>query len=215
MAFIVSRIKAGGCLLARPAALSATLRPMYVAILANVAQHITLTPEEQHLFTDLLVPEHAARFGYLLQAGQPTRHLTFVVRGCVRTYATDAQGKEDVLAFAWEGWWCGDAASAVAGRPATLTMQALEATDVLHLSFERLERLCARVPPFERFFRLLFQHGFFLEQRRSKALLQCPAEVRYARFCRQYPRLSQRVAQKYIASYLGMTPEFLSALRKK
>jgi CRP-like cAMP-binding protein len=187
---------------------------MHAAILANTARHITLTPDEQALFISLLVPEHVRRLGYLLQAGQPTRHLTFVVRGCVRTYATDAQGRETVLAFAWEGWWCGDIASAVASSPATLTLQALEATDVLHLSFERLEWLCGQVPQFERFFRLLFQNGFLLEQHRSKTLLQWPAQVRYSRFCRQYPRLSRRVAQKYIASYLGMTPEFLSALRK-
>ena len=188
---------------------------MYAAVLANVARYIALTPEEQGLFTALLVPQHVARFGYVLRAGQPARTLAFVVRGCVRTFATDAQGREAVLAFAWEGWWCGDAASTGAGLPATLSIQALEATDVLHLSLERLEHLCQQVPTFERFFRLLFQNGFLLEQRRLQALLQWPAEERYRRFCRQYPRLSQRVAQKYLASYLGITPEFLSAVRKK
>lgn len=133
----------------------------------------------------------------------------------MRTFATNEQNQEAVLAFAWEGWWCGDAASAVASSPATLTIQALEATDVLHLRWEQLEHLCQQVPKFERFFRLLFQNGFLLEQRRLQALLQWPAEERYRRFCRQYPRLRQRVAQKYIASYLGITPEFLSAVRKK
>lgn len=188
---------------------------MYAALLANVAQYISLTPAEQAYLTSLVVPAHVARFGYVVQAGQPTRALTFVARGCVRTYATDSQGKETTLGFAWEGWWCGDAASAVAGSSARLTIQALEATDVLHLSLERLEQLCAQVPAFERFFRLLFQNAFLLEQRQRLALLQWPAPERYARFCRQYPRLRQRVAQKYIASYLGMTPEFLSALRQR
>lgn len=188
---------------------------MYPALLANVAQYISLTPAEQAYFTSLLVPLQVARFGYLLQAGEPTRSLLFVTRGCVRTYATDAHGHETVLGFAWEGWWAGDAASAVAARPATLTIQALETTQVLLLSVERLEQLCAHVPACERFFRLLFQNAFLLEQRQRLALLQWPAAERYARFCRQYPRLRQRVAQKYIASYLGMTPEFLSALRTR
>ena len=129
---------------------------MYTALRANVARYLTLTPDEQAYLTSLLVPARVSRFGYVLQAGQPTRSLTFVARGCVRTYATDKQGKETVLSFAWEGWWCGDAASAVAGSPATLTIQALEATDVLHLSLERLEQLCRHIPAFERFFRLLF-----------------------------------------------------------
>ena len=188
---------------------------MHAAILANVARYIALTPEEEVVFTALLVPQRVPRFGYLLRAGQVARHLTFVVTGCLRTFATDAQGREAGLAFAWENWWCGDAASAPAGRPATLSIQALEPSEVLHLSFERLEQLCMQVPKFERFFRLLFQSVFSLEQRRLRALLQWPAEKRYAHFCRQYPRLSQRVAQKYIAAYLGITPEFLSVLRKK
>jgi CRP-like cAMP-binding protein len=188
---------------------------MYAALLANVAEYLTLTSSEQAYVTSMLVAAHVPRFGYVLQAGQPTRSLTFVTRGCVRTYATDGQGKETVLGFTWEGWWCGDVASAVAGSPATFTLQALEATDVLHLSLERLEQLCAQIPAFERFFRLLFQNAFLLEQRQRLTLLHWPAAERYARFCRQYPRLRHRVAQKYIASYLGMTPEFLSALRTR
>ena len=188
---------------------------MYAAILANIARHVALTAAEEEIFTALLVPEHVARHSHLLRAGQPTRHLTFVVQGCVRTYFTDAQAREHVLAFATEGWWCGDSDSAFAQVPATLSLQALEDTEVLHLSLDRLELLCTQVPKFERFFRFLFQNGFWLEQRRQVGRLQFPAHVRYARFCRQYPRLSQRVALKHIASYLGITPEFLSALRKK
>jgi len=188
---------------------------MYAALLANVAQYLTLTPDEQAYATSLFVAAQVPRFSYVLQAGQPTRSLTFVTRGCVRTYATDGQGKETVLGFAWEGWWCGDVASAGAGSPAGLSIQALEATEVLHLSLERLEQLCQHIPAFERFFRRLFQNAFLLEQRQRLALLHWPAAERYARFCRQYPRLRQRVAQKYIASYLGMTPEFLSALRTR
>jgi CRP-like cAMP-binding protein len=137
---------------------------MYPALLANVAQYISLTPAEQAYFTSLLVPLQVTRFGYVLQAGEPTRSLLFVTRGCVRTYATDAHGHETVLGFAWEGWWAGDAASALAARPATLTIQALETTQVLLLSVERLEQLCAHVPACERFFRLVFQNALLLEQ---------------------------------------------------
>lgn len=188
---------------------------MYPVILANIARHIHLSPAEETLFTNLLVPEHVARQQHLLLAGQPTRWLTFVVQGCVRTYVVDAHAKEHVLAFATEGWWCGDFASVFAHTPSTLLLQALEETDVLHLSLARLEQLCTQVPQFERFFRLLFQNGYLLSQRRLEAHLQFPADVRYAHFCRQYPRLHQRVAKKHIASFLGITPEFLSMLRKK
>jgi len=188
---------------------------LYAAILANVARDVTLTPAEEALFTALLLPQQVARYDYLLQAGQAAHYLTFVNQGCVRTYASDAHGKESVLAFAVEGWWCADFASALARAPATLTLQALEDTQVWQLPAEQLEALYAQVPKFERFFRLLFQQGFVHQQRRLTDQLQVPAAVRFARFRRQYPRLSQRVAQRHIASYLGITPEFLSMLRKR
>jgi len=188
---------------------------MYATILANLARDVTLTAAEEALFTALLVPQQVARFDYLVRAHEPTRYLSFVNHGCVRTYLTDAQGRESVLAFATEGWWCGDFASALAQRPAALSLQALEDTEVWHLPVAQLEALYAQVPAFERFFRLLFQRGFFQQQQRLQEQLQVPAFERYVRFRRQFPRLSQRVAQKHIASYLGITPEFLSMLRKK
>ena len=86
---------------------------------------------------------------------------------------------------------------------------------MLLLRLDSLEQLCAQVPKFERFFRLLFQNGFLLAQRRLEARATYTAAVRYARFCRQYPQLHQRVALKHIASFLGITPEFLSMLRTK
>ncbi|UOQ69332.1 Crp/Fnr family transcriptional regulator [Hymenobacter volaticus] len=188
---------------------------MHDSILANVARHIHLTAEEATLFTGLLVPQHIARDGQLLGAGQRALYLTFVVRGCVRTYATDAFDKEHILAFATEGWWCTDSAAFFHRTPATLALQALEATDLLHLSLDHLEQLCQQVPKFERFFRILSQNGFQLLQRRLEAHLKLTAQARFARFHRQSPRLHQRVAQKHIAAYLGVTPEFLSMLRKK
>ncbi len=188
---------------------------MYSDILANVARHITLTPDEATIFTALLTPQQVARHGTLLVAGEPAPYLTFVVRGCVRTYATDAQGKEHILAFATDGWWCTDNTAFFNRVPATLTLQALEATEVLHLTLAHLEQLCQQVPKFERFFRVLSQNGYQLLQRRLEAHLKLTAEVRFTNFQRQHPRLNQRVAQKHIAAYLGVTPEFLSLLRKK
>ena len=188
---------------------------MYAAILANVARSITLTPAEEAVFTAWLVPKHVARHGLVLPDGPPARYLAFVVRGCVRTYATDARGKEHVLAFAPEGWWCSNFTSVVAGPRAPLVSQALEDSEVLLLRLDHLEQLCGQVPKFERFFRLLFQNGYLLAQRRLEARAKFTAAVRYARFCRQYPQLHQRVALKHIASFLGITPEFLSMLRGK
>lgn len=184
-------------------------------ILANVARDITLTPEEAARFTHLLGTQEVANGDHLLVAGERAPCLWFVVSGCVRTYITDAQGREYNLAFSTEGWWCTDSASFFEGGRATLALQALEATSLLSLTLADLEQLCIQVPKFERFFRLLAQKGYQLLERRLVAMLRLTAEARFMRFHRQYPRLLNRVAQKHIASYLGITPEFLSMLRRK
>jgi CRP-like cAMP-binding protein len=188
---------------------------MHQQILANVARDITLTPEEATCFTQLLRPQQVASGEHLLVAGGRATRLWFVVSGCVRTYTTDAQGREHNLAFATEGWWCTDSTSFFEGSRARLALQALEPTTLLSLSLADLESLCTQVPNFERFFRLLHQKGYQLLERRLVAMLRLTAEARFMRFHRQYPRLLHRVAQKHLAAYLGITPEFLSMLRRK
>jgi CRP-like cAMP-binding protein len=188
---------------------------MYQPILANVARDITLTPEEATRFTHLLGTQQVASGDHLLVVGERATNLWFVVSGCVRTYTTDAQGREHNLAFSTEGWWCTDSASFFEGGRATLALHALEDTSLLSLSLPDLEYLCIQVPKFERFFRLLSQKGYQLLERRLVAMLRLTAEARFLRFHRQYPRLLHRVAQKHIAAYLGITPEFLSMLRRK
>jgi CRP-like cAMP-binding protein len=188
---------------------------MYQEILTNLARDITLTSEEAARFTDLLGTQQVASGDHLLVAGQRATSLWFVVSGCVRTYMTDAQGREHNLAFSTEGWWCTDSASFFEGSRATLALQALEPTTLLLLSLPDLENLCTQVPAFERFFRLLYQKGYQLLERRLVATLRLTAEARFIRFYQQYPRLLHRVAQKHIAAYLGVTPEFLSMLRRK
>ncbi|MGI4832387.1 MAG: Crp/Fnr family transcriptional regulator [Janthinobacterium lividum] len=188
---------------------------MYQEILANVARHVTLTPEEVIIFTKLLSAQYVVSGGHLQVAGERAISIWFVVNGCVRTYTTDSQGREHNVAFSTEDWWCTDSASFFGGGRATLALQALEATSLFSLSLPDLEQLCAQIPKFERFFRILTQNGYQILQRRLAAHLSLTAEVRFARFSRQYPRLLNRLAQKHIASYLGITPEFLSMLRRK
>jgi len=188
---------------------------LYQPILANIARDITLTPEQAAYFTQLLGTQQVASGDHLLVAGERATCLWFVVSGCVRTYTTDTQGREHNLAFSTEGWWCTDSASFFDGGRATLALQALEATQLFSLTLPDLEHLCTHLPPFERFFRLLSQKGYQLLERRLVAMLRLTAEARFMRFHRQYPRLLNRVAQKHIAAYLGITPEFLSMLRRK
>lgn len=187
----------------------------FAAILANVSKHIQLTPEEQLFWRGLLRSRKVERGECLLQVGDISRYQYFVVSGCLRTYLVDEDGKEHILQFAPEDWWTGNMASMLKGQPSQLIIEALETTNVLALDKQGQDQLFDRVPKFDRFFRILITNAFVAQQRRTLSSLSKTAEERYAEFRKLYPSLDGRVAQKHIASYLGMTPEFLSTVRKR
>ncbi|MBD2770215.1 Crp/Fnr family transcriptional regulator [Hymenobacter sp. BT664] len=187
----------------------------YALLLANIGRHIELTKAEQAVFTALLRPRAVRRRQYVVQAGEPCQYETFVVRGCLRAYYVDANGFEHNLMFAVEDWWTGDLLSFLTGAPASLNVEALEDSEVLQLDKSALEQLYAQVPKFERYFRLMIQNAFVAQQQRIVSALSASAEERYHAFRRRYPALEQRLPQRHIASYLGITPEFLSKLRKQ
>lgn len=188
---------------------------MFDLILANFAKHIALDSAETDFVLSLLKSKTIKKKSVLLFAGDVCAAISFITKGCLRTYYTDADGKEHILSFAPEDWWAADTLSFYAQTPAFYTIDALEDTEVLQLGYKDLENLYERVPKFERFFRVLTQNGFVLYQRRIISNLSESAEKRYARFRKTYPSLHRRIAQKHIASFLGITPEFLSQLRRK
>jgi CRP-like cAMP-binding protein len=184
-------------------------------ILENISRHIELTSEESAYFTSLLVARKIRKKDFLLREGEINTHETFVNKGCLRNYTVDEKGNEHIIMFAIEDWWTSDLYSFLAQAPATFTIDALEDTEVWQISKDNLEKLFEKVPKFERFFRIMFQKAFIAQQDRINQNLSLTAEERYNRFVSKYPRLEQRIAQKQLASYLGITPEFLSMLRKK
>ena len=150
----------------------------------------------------------------MLKEGDVAKNQFFVISGCLRTYTIDANGKEHILMFAPEDWWCsGDLYSFLSGQPGVNNIDALEETTVLQISKSNLEVLYQQAPKFERFFRILFQNGFVFHQKRINTNLAQPAEGRYDLFTQTYPGLESRIPQKYIASYIGITPEFFSQMK--
>jgi CRP-like cAMP-binding protein len=186
---------------------------MHKLILANFALHITLTDAETAYIQSVLQHKTIKKNGVLLGEGKVCRNIYFVNKGCLRMYHTNRQGTEHNICFYPENWWAVDIASFSRQHPAFYAIAALEDTEVLFISYTALEKLYTDVPKFERFFRILTQNGFNLYQRRITALLSKTAEERYRAFGKQYPGLGLRIAQKHIASYLGITPVFLSRLR--
>jgi CRP-like cAMP-binding protein len=184
-------------------------------ILSNFALHIALAPEEQAQVLDLLKGKTVTKRSILVQAGDIDRHIYYVNKGCLRMFHTDKDGKEHNVCFYPENWWACDIVSFFKAKAATNTMQALEDSTLYYFTLPDLERLFDRVPKFERFFRILTQNGFDMFQRRVTSNLSKTAEQRYREFRRHYPGLEQRISQKHIASYLGITAAFLSMMRKK
>ncbi|HEX5025424.1 MAG TPA: Crp/Fnr family transcriptional regulator [Agriterribacter sp.] len=181
-------------------------------LLQNIAKHINLTGEEETYFISLLQHKKIKRRQYLFHEGDISKFQAFVVDGCLRSYSIDKNGFEHVLQFAPPGWWIGDMKSFLKQQPGTLYIDAIEDSEVILLFKSDLEKLYSTVPKFERFFRILAENALATYQHRLINNLSLPAKERYENFCRLYPSLIQRLPQKQIAAYIGVTPEFLSKM---
>ncbi|MDN3668226.1 Crp/Fnr family transcriptional regulator [Echinicola jeungdonensis] len=184
-------------------------------ILQNIAKHISLNPSEEEVFLSLLEPKTFKRKSIVLKEGEVARYTYFVVKGCLRTYKIDLDGSLRISHFAIEEYWVSDLNSFLTQTPAVEWVDALEETEVLQLSATNLERLYKEVPKFERFFRILHQNAYGALHRRLMKNISGTAEDRYMQFCKRYPGLENRISQKQVAAYLGITPEFLSKMKRK
>ena len=153
--------------------------------------------------------------GFLLQEGEVCRSYAFVVEGCLRMYEIDEKGVEHNLQFAQENEWIVDIGSFHAEKPSSLFIEALEPSTVICIEHADLLHLYTEHPKFDRNFRVIIEDQFVELQQRMLRRNASSAEQRYAHFVEQHPSLAARVPKVHIASYLGVTPEFLSRLRAK
>jgi len=151
----------------------------------------------------------------LLTEDQACRQLSYVHSGALRSYCLDKDGKESTVMFAISDWWVTDMYSYLNEKPSMMYITAIEDSCIFQLSRSNFDKLLSVVPKFERFFRILMQNAYTREQLRIIENLSLTAEERYDRFLSKYPGVVKQVTQKQIASYLGITPEFLSSIRKK
>jgi len=189
--------------------------PFFEHILANFALHVNLDASERTHLTSVLKHKVLEKNKMLLETGETCRNLYFVDRGCLRVFNRDKEGLEHNVLFCPENWWATDITSFSGQVPAYYSIAALETTELFYFSYQSLEQLYIDMPKLERFFRILAQNGFSLYQRRVNSIISRSAEERYIQFQQLYPKLEQRIAQKHIASYLGITPVFLSMIRKR
>ena len=182
-------------------------------ILKNVSKHISMDNVEKGFFISLLEPKILLRKKVYLKAGEVCRNSAFVIEGALKSYTIDKEGKEHILSFATRDWWIADMYSYISRKPAILSIEAIADSEVLMLSYENQQLLYEKVPKFERFFRILIENALVANQQRLIDNLSSSAEERYLHFIQKYPSIPSCVPQHNIASYLGITPEFLSKIR--
>ena len=188
---------------------------MFENILKNVGLKIDLTDSEKEKFTSLLDYKFIPKKTMLLQEGEICQFEFYLQKGCVRTYYIDNNGFEVTLQFGVEDWWISDIASFHEQKPSKLFIETLEDSDMFMLSVKAKEELLKEIPKFERLFRTLVQRKLCAIQNRLIDTISKTAQERYLDFLGLYPNIPQRVAQHYIASYLGISPEFVSKIRKR
>lgn len=181
-------------------------------ILKSISKHISLNEGDQHYFLSILKEKKIKKRQFLSQEGDISKGPVFVTKGILRSYAVDKNGFEHILQFAPPGWWMADMYSMVTQKPGHLTIDTIEDSEILLLPGPELDKLYLKIPAFERFFRILAENALITYQQRIIGNLSQTAKERYADFCKTYPSLIECLPQKQVASYIGVTPEFLSKM---
>jgi CRP-like cAMP-binding protein len=184
-------------------------------VLTNVAKHITLTDKERDFFISLLHYQSLKRKDFVLRQGEVCKNSSFVLSGALKGYTVDKEGNEHILSFALSEWWIADMYSYISQKPGTLNIEAVADSEITMLSRDNQDLLFSKVPKFERFFRILIENSLVANQQRLIDNLSSTAEERYLHFIKKYPLIPSCVPQHNIASYLGITPEFLSKIRAR
>lgn len=184
-------------------------------ILDNISKIITLTPEERALILSKIETRNYKAKTILLNADEICKYSYFVNSGLLRSFNINDNIVEHVLNFACEGWWIGDMYSYISQKPGNLFIEVLEDAEIVEITKENQQQLYQEIPKLERFFRILAENSLVSHQERLMDNLSLSAEDRFEKFCEKYPTLIQKIAQKHIASYIGVTPEFFSKMKSK
>ena len=179
-----------------------------------INRYVQLSAEERELFSQFLRRQEFDKKALLLQEGQVCRHQYFLLEGLVRTYYLDSNGNERITQFGKEHWWVTDMESFIHESPARVSIQALEKTTALLIAKDQLEEAYRAVPKVERLFRKIAERWLIAQQRHSRFYMKASSKDRYDGLVAAIPNFVQRVPQYMIASYLDITPEYLSELRK-
>ena len=180
----------------------------------SLYRYVDLNDSEFEHFYSLLNEKQFAKKDFLLKLGRICKHRHFIVQGLTRSFYVDENGAERITQFGIENWWVTNIDSFYNQQPSEVYIQALEPTTTLSISKESLEKVYLEIPKIERLFRILTEKWLIAQQRNSHFYMKTSSKTRYYELIKSIPDFVQRVPQYMIASYLDITPEYLSELRK-
>jgi CRP-like cAMP-binding protein len=188
---------------------------MFEKLRAYFEAHIKLSDEQFDKMKSAFIPRKMKKGEFLQREGEIARYGAFVTAGCLRSYVIDEKGREHIIQFAPENWWIGDMGSVMKNEPSRFFIEAIENSDVLLSDFVSQQRLMEQFPEYAAQYRQGIQRHTAAKDKRIIATLSATAEERYHDFLKAYPTIAQRVPQHMVASYLGLTPETISRIRKQ
>ena len=187
----------------------------YKFLLDYINKYIKLNVEEETILLSKIVLRNYLKDQYIIQQGDICKSANFIISGCTKTFYMDKEGQEHIVMFSIEDWWASDLGSFITQTPADFNVQCLENTQLIQFAHDNLEELYKQIPKLERLFRKIVERAFVASQKRIIRNFSLTAKERYQIFKKTYPKIDQRVPQYMIASYLGVTKEFLSKIKSQ
>jgi len=185
---------------------------MHVKLREHIQKIVPLSDDEFDFVCAHFSTKKFKKHQFLIQEGDTVKYAYFVISGLLKLVYTHDSGKQHIVSFALEDWWESDYYAFYTQTEATMSLECLEDTEVLCLSFEDYKKLCDGLQKMERFFLQKANFGFLGSQRRIISSLTSNSKERYEQLIKQYPSLIQRVPKSLIAAYLGVSRETLSRL---
>ncbi|HZW63448.1 MAG TPA: Crp/Fnr family transcriptional regulator [Flavobacteriaceae bacterium] len=184
-------------------------------LLRYINRYVSLSPEEEAYLQSTLSCRTYLKNQYLLQQGDVCKASSFILQGCVKMFYIDPDGQEHIILLGVEDWWTSDIASFINQQPSVFNIQCLENTTLAQFEYHQIEDIYQHVPKLERFFRMIVERGLAAAQQRLIRNFSMNAKERYLYFRQTYPKIEQRIPQYMVASYLGITKEFLSKIKRQ
>lgn len=183
-------------------------------LIQYLSSKITLSPEEVALIRSVCTVKKLKKKQYLLHEGDVWKYNAFVAAGFLRTFSIDEKGAEHIMNFSPEDYWTGDRASLTTGTPSRFNIDAIEDSSVVLIADQDFQKLCKQIPQLNDLVNAILHKSFIVSQDRIHASISLSAEEKYTHFLHKFPGIANRIPQHMIASYIGVTPETLTRIRR-